>query len=552
MRRCLPYYSSKFEDKTQYNLPYWKPVSNISAFKLSFKLFNICQKPWRYQASEELESLPYHGFYAIYNGGGYVADLGYNTDVAISLIDDLENNGWIDHRTVAIFVEFTVFDPSSTLFSAVKCIYERYPTGGVKTTCAFETQMIYYPVNPSFRTVYLICHLLLAVLIFGIFVVEIRKIYFQGRKYFSQFWNLVEIAQVISAVAAITQYFFKAKYTSYFVQRVKRNPFETSSLDYIIQWCNLEMWLLSLVVFFSTIKMLRLTKFNNNLCHMTRTVKLAAKHLLSYSAVFTATLLAYTQLGTLLFGSNAESYSTMAKSLKMLLERLIGKNMFTSEMRAENDFLGKLYTFAYSFSMAMILINMFLSILNESFTEARLLKKGEYPEVELARFTWRYFLQKGQKIWQNVKGTFSKSSAHLSQVRRKPRYYHASHSSATDDPDSMLCSTYDINRGISRLRSEIPLLEECRCSCTEEINFERVVIDDLGDYNIDMIDEYSSLLNIKRVLLRTGTSSFIKQYNWSIDDDSEDDAEDISSLRSEWSLRSESDQSLFRSCKVDI
>lgn len=60
---------------------------------------------------------------------------------------------------------------------------------------------------------------------------------------------------------------------------------------------------------------------------------------------------------------------------------------------------------------------------------------------------------------------------------------------------------YDINCGIFCFCLEIFLFEECRCSCIEEINFERVVIDDLGDYNIDMIDEYFLLLDIKRVLL---------------------------------------------------
>lgn len=87
---------------------------------------------------EELESFFYYGFYVIYNGGGYVVDLGYNIDVVISFIDDLENNGWIDYCIVVIFVEFIVFDFLSIFFSVVKCIYERYLMGGVKIICVFE------------------------------------------------------------------------------------------------------------------------------------------------------------------------------------------------------------------------------------------------------------------------------------------------------------------------------------------------------------------------------------------------------------------------------
>lgn len=78
----------------------------------------------------------------------------------------------------------------------------------------------------------------------------------------------------------------------------------------------------------------------------------------------------------------------MVKFFKIFFERFIGKNMFISEMRVENDFLGKLYIFVYLFFMVMILINMFLSIFNEFFIEVRFLKKGEYFEVEFVCFIW--------------------------------------------------------------------------------------------------------------------------------------------------------------------
>lgn len=547
MKRCLPYYTSKSEDKTHYSLRSWTPISNISAFEASFKLDDLCPKPWRYQTAKALESLSFHGYYASYDGGGYIADLGYNSDTALGVIDDLETNGWIDDRTFAVFVEFTVYEPSSTLFSAAKYLYERYPTGGTKTTGTLDTLMIYYPVDPGFRSFYLTCQLLLLLLIFGLFLVEIVKLYFQGCKYFTHFWNLVNILQLASAVVAMIQYFLKAKYTSDYVRRVKRNPFVTSSSDYIVRWSNLEIWLLSFVVFLVTVKMLRLIKFNHHICHLTHTVKLAAHHLVSYSFVFTATLLAYTQLGTLLFGSNAASYSNMARSLRMLLERLLGNNMYTKELKAENDVTGQLFTFAYSFSIAMILINMFLSILNASYCEVRLLKHGRYPEVELAQFAWKYFLKKGQTFWQNAKSTFKNSNKPKSRLeRRKAKYLSVRNADVLKDPDRFFCTKYDEHRS-SSYRSEIQSAEECPLLSTEEIRFQKATVDSLDDVDIDLVDEYSSLRDIKKTLLQIGTSFLITKNQWSsvsLNAD-EDDRDDASSLKSEWSYGSESDQSLF-------
>lgn len=542
MKRCLPFYSSKSEDKTQYNLRDWTPVSNISAFEASFVLNDLCPKPWRYKSAETLETLSFHGFYATYGGGGYVADLGYNAETASGVIDDLENSGWIDERTFAVFVEFTVYEPSSTLFSAVKYLYERYPTGGTKTTGTIDTLMIYYPVDPTFRSLYLFCQLLLVFLVFGLFVTEIITLYFQGCKYFTHIWNLVEMSQIICAVAAITQYFFKAKYTSEYVRRVRHNPFETSSSDYVVRWCNLEIWLLSFVIFLVTIKMLRLLKFNHHICHLTYTVNSAAKHLLSYSAVFTATLLAYTQLGTMLFGRNAAAYSNMGRCLTRLLERILGNNMFTKELLVANDILGQVFIFAYSFSIAMVLINMFLSIINSSYIEVRTLKTGRYPEVELAQFTWRYFLHKVQTLWYNANSQLRRTNeAKVRLKRRNAKPFGTRKSNLLDDSDNFFCKRYDEYRSVSYLCLEGPLQKEA--------------MEDFDDVDIDLVDEYSSLKNVKAMLLQMGTTLFLSKYQWSsisLNDNDDDDRDDIRSLKRDWSYGFESDQSLFDYDVADI
>lgn len=537
VERCLPYYNSRLEDKTAYSLRGWKPIANVTEFEASFKLDDLCPKPWRYRRAETLETLSFNGFYAIYDGGGYVTDLGYNAGSALGVIDDLETNRWIDERTFAVFIEFTVYEPSSTLFSAGKYLYERYPTGGSKTTGTIDTLMIYYPADPGFRPLYLACQLLLIFLIFGLFFVEMAKLYFQGYKYFTHFWNLVDIVQISCAVVAMVSYFFKAKYTSEFVRRVRRNPFDTSSSDYIVQWCHLEIWLLSFVVSLVTIKMLRLLKFNDHICHFTHTVKSAVRHLVSYSLVFTATLVAYTQLGTLLFGSNVSSYSNMAQSLGMLLERLLGNNMYTNELKAVNDVMGQLFTLAYSFSIGMILINMFLSILYSSYSEIRLMKQGRFPDAELAQFSLRYFMEKCQTFWGNTKSSLKRAKKlEKTRLKRKnAKYFSVPNVEVLEESDKFLCTKYD----------EVKSVEYCSCLSSEEIRFEKATFEELED--IDLADEYSSLRDVRKTLFQIGTARFLAENQWSSGSLSDDHRDDTSSLRSEWSYGKEINnmQSLF-------
>ena len=509
----MSYYSSHSEDKTTYNLRDWTPIYNISEFEASFD--DVCPKPWRYRTAHALEALPFNGFYATYDGGGYVADLGYNAESALGVIDDLENNDWIDFRTFAVFVEFTVYEPSSTLFSPAKYLFERYPTGGSKMSTRIDTLMIFYPTDPGFRSFYLACYFLLIVFLLGLLLMEIFNIFNQGWRYVTHFWNLIDVFQAIGAAAALVSFFFKAKYTSNFVKRVRENPFATSSSDYIVLWCAVETWLLSLVVFVVTVKFLRLLKFNDHICHFTYTVKSAFKHLFSYSMVFAAAILAYTQLGTLLFGSNVSAYSNLTKSLIMLLERLLGNNMYTNELKAANQVMAQLFTFGYSLSIAMILLNMFFSILHSSYCQIRLLKQGRFPDVELSRFAWQYFMEKARIFWYNTKRSIKENK--LRRLRFNKRQAEVV---GFLDKDSEF---------------DDEAAEEYICLPSEDVRFEEVVLEKIED--IDLVDEYNSLKDVRKTLLQIGANFFLTQNEWSSGSINEegDDREDASSSKSDWS-----------------
>ena len=537
--RCVPFYSYFAEDRTPYNFRGWTPIDNLSAFEASFKLDDVCPKPWRYRIAEDLLSLPFNGYYAVYDGGGYVADLGYNAKSALGVIDDLEQNKWIDDKTFAVFIEFTVFEPASTLFSAAKYVYERYPTGGTKTTSTIETLMIYYPTDPDFSSFYQMCQLLLLILVFVLFLVEIVKLYHQGCQYFLHFWYIVEFFQISSAVSAMVLYFFKAKYTSDFVRKVRANPFETSSSDYVVLWSDVEVCLLSFVVFIVTIKSLRLLKFNRHICHLTHTLKTATMHLMSYSIVFTATLAAYTQLGTLLFGRSVVSYSNLVQSLRTLLQRLLGSNMYTGELQALNEVVAQVFTFAYSVSIVMILFNMFMSILNSSYSNGRLAKQGRFADVELAAFTLQYLKEKTESLWNDLRNSIKNAKNKPRTFIRGARGKYFKVPSAVENSNSF----FSTQHSLSKPDFNVYLIEECRCPSLEELQFQEASFEGLDD--IDFVDEFSSLRDVKKTVVEIGTALFLSKSEWSSTnlDNDEDDRDDASSLSSKQSFGVDSNPS---------
>lgn len=402
--RCIPLYDPKKEDKTPYSKPGWEPVTNISVFASVFELNNMCPIPWRYQSSRTLQTLSYQGAFIRYDGGGYVADLGYNEETAFDVVDKLTTNNWIDESTVVVFVEFTIFEPSSLLFSAVKFVYEKLPTGGSYTGSRVNTLTVYSATNAQFEAFYQVCRLLLMIVILFFFFVEIGKIYRQGcKKYCKGFWNWMEFIQITTAVASVVMFFLKEKYASWFVKRVRSNPFETSSTDYLVFWSETEIYLLSVVIFVVTIKFLRLIRFNHHVSEITSTIRDSAKNLLSFFVVFFCLLMAFTQLGYLIFGSMLPPYSSFFHTLRAILQMLLGGNMYFFELQSIDPIIGPIFVFVYMLSMMMVLLNMFLAIINEAYMdvkyededdedeEEKKEKEEEITDAELGSFTKQYF-----------------------------------------------------------------------------------------------------------------------------------------------------------------
>ena len=86
-RGCYDLYNFDEEDKTPANLPGWEPFSGSVEWA---NFSELCPVPWQYVPNEELS--PSWGYFDVYDGGGYVADLGYNSSTAQAVISELPNN----------------------------------------------------------------------------------------------------------------------------------------------------------------------------------------------------------------------------------------------------------------------------------------------------------------------------------------------------------------------------------------------------------------------------------------------------------------------------
>ena len=96
-------------------------LSNSTSFKWS-------TIAWKYRSDEELGSHRTQGVHALYGGGGYVANLGYEAKTARRILNDITKKGWIDRQTRVVMVELSTFNVATKLLTVTTLYFEMLPS----------------------------------------------------------------------------------------------------------------------------------------------------------------------------------------------------------------------------------------------------------------------------------------------------------------------------------------------------------------------------------------------------------------------------------------
>ena len=165
--RCTQSYSFDAEDKAAY-APGWIQSYSTTLNQISLTnqtnnsltsyqtYLTDLDKAFIYSSAAEQENDAYWGEYATYSGGGYTANLGDSLNSSQATLADLENSGWIDMYTRAVFVEFNVFNPGSGLANLVRVLLELPNTGDNIWSSRMETVQLYrYSGQQTTMTVFI-------------------------------------------------------------------------------------------------------------------------------------------------------------------------------------------------------------------------------------------------------------------------------------------------------------------------------------------------------------------------------------------------------------
>ena len=149
-------------------------------------------------------------------------------------------------------------------------------------------------------------------------------------------------------------------------------------------WDELFGFILACVVFFTTLKFIKMLKFNRRMGMLGDTIKLATKDLKIFSITFFIYFAAFTMFAYALFGTQLSSYGSFVSSAETLFAFALGDFDFYA-LQDTARILGPIFFFLYVGVIYIGLMGMFLTIIGESFSAVKAstdLQSNDYEIVE--------------------------------------------------------------------------------------------------------------------------------------------------------------------------
>ena len=174
---------------------------------------------------------------------------------------------------------------------------------------------------------------------------------------------------------------------------------------------------LGVCVFLSTIKVMKILRFNSSISNLGSTFKECFSELASFSLVFFIIYISFVQIMFMLFGSYIDGYSSFTKSMETAFLIMLGK--FDANEYFAVSILGPLIFSTYNCVILLFTLNIFISIIVEAFGKVRKDSKRNPREFKFFDHAWKKlnnFLS-GKHSHENI--TYNEYRDHLSVLPKR-------------------------------------------------------------------------------------------------------------------------------------
>jgi len=325
---------------------------------------------WVYHTEKEMNGSSDRAQLLTYPGAGFYQDLTRTRAKTFDVIGELRENRWIDRGTRVIYLDFTVYNPNINLFCVAKLTVEYPPSGGAMSSQKFRSVKLLRYVSVG-DYIIMGCEFVFIAFIFYYLVEECFEMKKQGcKEYFIEFWNWMDVIVIILSFVCIGFNFYRTFSVELLIEDLLQKPDEFADFEFFSYWQMQFNYGVAITAFLAWAKLFKYISFNKTMTQLTETMSQAKKDLASFGVMFFIVFFAFAQVGYLLFGTQVRDYRSIGNVLLTQMRIILGDFNF-AELEATHSIFGPLYFILYIMFVFFVLFNMFLAIINDTYSAVK-------------------------------------------------------------------------------------------------------------------------------------------------------------------------------------
>ncbi|XP_023591339.1 polycystin-2-like protein 2 isoform X1 [Trichechus manatus latirostris] len=351
---------------------------------------------WKYSTSNS--NSPWHwGFVGMYGNGGYIFTLSKSKYKTKDKFIDLRLNSWITRGTRVIFIDFSLYNANVNLFCIIRLVAEFPATGGILTSWQFYSVKLLRYV--SYYDYFIAsCEITFCIFLIVFTTQEVKKMKEFKSAYFKSIWNWIELLLLVLCFMAISFNTYCNIQIFLSLGQLLENTEKYSDFYSLAYWHIYYNNIIAITIFFAWIKIFKFISFNKTMSQLSSTLSRCIKDIVGFAIMFFIIFFAYAQLGFLVFGSQVDDFSTFQNSIFAQFRIVLGDFNFAGIQQA-NRILGPIYFITFIFFVFFVLLNMFLAIINDTYSEV----KADYsiarrPDFELGKMIKKSYKNALEKL----------------------------------------------------------------------------------------------------------------------------------------------------------
>lgn len=313
-----------------------------------------------------------------YPGYGHVVDMPHDRNATLALLESLKAAEFIDLSVRGVFVDFTMYNPSTDLFAVVTASMEFLETGVGMPSTIIRVQPLLrshriYAGEASHRdtawaSMELICFALVFLYI-GNFIRRYKAAPDKALWVFGDAWHMMDLMNYMCFLVVIALRFttvaeIEALSTKWDDRDIYQNFVSTADLFFYLNSVNAFNTVLCFI------KVFKYTHTNKQLGQFTDTLIVAYSDMVVLTIIIFIVCIGYGLAFTLAFGTWLSAYRNFTESLLSLFQSVLGV-LQIDELSEVRPSIGLALIISFIILMFLIIVSMFLATVDKAYEAVR-------------------------------------------------------------------------------------------------------------------------------------------------------------------------------------